>query len=144
MCSGGGVRRESHRAVSGAHADRWVWLLRLGVRSSHSRPCHPQPLGKDERFHQTLKREVPRWPLHDLADGQRRFDAWRHVYNVYNEERPHGALDGDVPARRYRPSDRRHPQTLPPLAYSRSPSVRSTSMATTRSSTLPSISPRST
>lgn len=91
-----------------------VWLLRLGVRVSHSRPYHPQTLGKDERFHQTLRREVLRHPLADLADGQRRFDAWRVVYN---QERPHEALDDAVPATRYRPSERCYPERLPPLEY---------------------------
>ena len=28
-----------------------VWLLRLGIAVSHSRPHHPQTQGKDERFH---------------------------------------------------------------------------------------------
>jgi transposase InsO family protein len=91
-----------------------VWLLRLGIHVSHSRPYHPQTLGKDERFHQTLKREVLRWPLCDLAEGQRRFDAWRAVYN---HERPHEALEDAVPAARYRPSERRYPERLPPLEY---------------------------
>ena len=35
-----------------------VWLIKLGVRVSHSRPCHPQTMGKDERFHRTLKAEA--------------------------------------------------------------------------------------
>jgi transposase InsO family protein len=91
-----------------------VWLLRLGVAVSHSRPYHPQTLGKDERFHQTLKREVLHTPLVDLADGQRRFDAWRRVYN---QERPHEALADAVPATRYRPSERPYPERLPPLEY---------------------------
>jgi transposase InsO family protein len=91
-----------------------VWLLRLGVRVSHSRPYHPQTLGKDERFHQTLKREALREPLADLADGQRRFDAWRRVYNW---ERPHEALADDVPASRYVPSERPYPETLLAIEY---------------------------
>jgi len=28
-----------------------VWLRRLGIAVSHSRPYHPQTLGKDARFH---------------------------------------------------------------------------------------------
>ena len=35
-----------------------VWLMRLGVRVSHSRPYHPQTQGKDERFHRTMKAEL--------------------------------------------------------------------------------------
>ena len=43
---------------------RWTkltfWLLRLGIRVSHSRPHHPQTQGKDERFHSTLNLELLR------------------------------------------------------------------------------------
>lgn len=91
-----------------------VWLLQLGVRVTHSRPYHPQTLGKDERFHRTLKAEVLGVPLIDLDDGQRRFDRWRHVYNW---ERPHEALGDEVPGSRYEPSPRRYPEVLPELAY---------------------------
>ncbi len=39
-----------------------VWLRRLGIAVSHSRPYHPQTLGKDERFHGTLERDLGRQP----------------------------------------------------------------------------------
>ena len=91
-----------------------VWLLRLGVTVSHSRPYHPQTLGKEERFHRTLKAEVLHTPLEDLADGEARFIRWREVYN---HERPHEALDGDVPASRYHPSLRPFPDRLPEPSY---------------------------
>lgn len=92
-----------------------VWLLQLGVRLSHSRPYHPQTVGKEERFHGTLTREVLRqaqWQDgHPLQDA---FDRWRQVYN---HERPHEALALAVPASRYQPSLRVYPETLPPLEY---------------------------
>lgn len=92
-----------------------VWLMRLGIGLSHSRPYHPQTLGKDERFHRTLKAELLGGPpFTDLARCQRAFDRWRLVYNC---ERPHEALDMDVPAVRYRPSPRAFPETLPPIEY---------------------------
>lgn len=91
-----------------------VWLLRLGVAVSHSRPYHPQTLGKDERFHRTLKAEVLSSPLAGLDDAQQRFDRWRQVYNC---ERPHEALDDAVPASRYAPSPHRYPEVLPALEY---------------------------
>lgn len=92
-----------------------VWLIRLGVRVSHSRPYHPQTNGKIERFHRTLQREV----LHDRAYAdhaqvQRDFDAWRTVYNC---ERPHEALDMAAPALRYAPSPVAFPERLPDIEY---------------------------
>ena len=92
-----------------------VWLIRLGIALSHARPAHPQTLGKDERFHRTLKAEL----LHqrafaDLAHCQHHFDRWRDLYNL---ERPHDALALAVPATRYTPSPRLFPEALPPIDY---------------------------
>lgn len=99
-----------------------VWLLHLGIAVSHSRPYHPQTLGKDERFHGTLKRELAsQLPFRDMVHSQDAFDAWRHLYN---HERPHESLGDAVPADRYRPSPRRFPGSLLPLAYSRHDRVR--------------------
>jgi transposase InsO family protein len=92
-----------------------VWLLRLGIGVAHGRPYHPQTQGKDERFHRTLNAEVLQGrTFRDLEGSQRRFDAWRVVYN---HERPHEALNLTVPASRYRPSPRVFPEALPPLVY---------------------------
>lgn len=92
-----------------------LWLIRLGVRVSHSRPFHPQTQGKDERFHRTLNVELLRHnSFRDLADVQRGFDPWRDTYNL---ERPHEALDMEVPASRYQVSPRSYPEVLPPIEY---------------------------
>jgi transposase InsO family protein len=98
---------------------RWtrlgVWLLKLGVEVLHSRPYHPQSRGKNERFHRTLNREVfALRRFRDLAEVQRALDRWREVYNF---ERPHQALDQDVPASRYRPSPRAMPKHLSEMHY---------------------------
>ncbi len=99
-----------------------VWLMRLDIGVAHSRPYHPQTMGKDERFHRTLKCEVLSHNVfHSLAQCQRRFDRWRNIYNL---ERPHEALDLDVPARRYQPSRSAFPETLPPIEYAPGDSVR--------------------
>jgi transposase InsO family protein len=99
-----------------------VWLLRLGVAISHSRPYHPQTQGKDERFHRSLKVEVlAQRVFADFARMQLRFDEWRHCYN---HVRPHEALGMDVPASRYQPSPRSFPEQLPPLEYGRMDQVR--------------------
>lgn len=92
-----------------------VWLLRLDVGVSHSRPRHPQTQGKDERFHRTLNSELLRRNrLRDLTHCQDRFDPWR---DVYNHERPHEALGLDTPAQHYRASNRHFPERLPELEY---------------------------
>ena len=92
-----------------------LWLIRLGVRISHSHPYHPQTQGKDERFHRTLKAEVLRdQHFASLSACQRRFDRWREVYN---RERPHQALGMAVPISRYQPSPCSFPETLPPIEY---------------------------
>ena len=98
---------------------RWtrftVWLLRLGIKVSHSRPFHPQTQGKDERFHRTLKVELLRdYAWRDLDECQQRFEQWREQYNC---QRPHEALQLQVPAARYRLSVRPFPEQLPALEY---------------------------
>ena len=98
------------------------WLVRLGIRVSHIRPHHPQTQGKDERFHRTLKAEVLRDRSHlDLSACQRDFDPWR---DIYNRERPHEALGMEVPASRYRLSERRYPEELPSIEYGTALEVR--------------------
>lgn len=101
--------------IGGGYTRLTAWLLRLDVRVTHGRPYHPQTQGKEERFHRTLKQELLReqW-FADLDHAQRGFDPWRRMYN---HDRPHEALDLDVPANRYRPSERRMPKTLPPQVY---------------------------
>lgn len=92
-----------------------VWLLRLGIGISHSRPHHPQTQGKDERFHRTLEAEVLRYQQGaNLAEWQLHFDQWRIIYNT---ERPHEALSMAVPASRYQPAQRRYPENLPAIEY---------------------------
>ena len=92
-----------------------VWLIRLGIRVSHSRPYHPQTQGKDERFHRTLKIELlDRQGFTSLAHCQAAFDNWRSRYNLL---RPHEALGQQPPVRRYQPSARPFPTVLPALEY---------------------------
>lgn len=87
-----------------------VWLMKLGVRLSHSAPFHPQTNGKDERFHRTLKLEV----LHlrqykNPMEMQKVFDRWRHIYNF---KRPHQGIDNKTPSSRYCVSTRKFPGQL--------------------------------
>ena len=101
-----------------------VWLRRLGVAVSHSRPYHPQTLGKDERFHGTLQRELlAQPPRPDLDAWHAAFAAWRQRYN---HVRPHQNLADAVPASRSTPSPRPYPDPLPPPPYGPDDQVRPT------------------
>lgn len=99
-----------------------VWLVRLGIGVVHARPFHPQTLGKDERFHRTLRAEVICGRTFDqLTDCQQHFDLWRPMYNG---ERPHEALNLAVPVSRYRMSTREFSDVLPPIEYGPDDQVR--------------------
>ena len=92
-----------------------VWLIRLGIRVLHSRAYHPQTLGKDERFHRTLKAELLSGrEFSDIDQSQASFDSWRECYNF---ERPHEALNMATPVESYKPSSKEMPKTLPKIEY---------------------------
>ena len=92
-----------------------VWLMRIGIKVSHSRPYHPQTQGKDERFHRSFKEEVLKYHnFQSLEEAQLHFNEWR---KIYNEIRPHEALDMLCPAQRYRHSKRAYTQRLPSIEY---------------------------
>jgi transposase InsO family protein len=92
-----------------------IWLIRLGIRLSNSRPYHPQTNGKDERFHRSLKLEVlSNRSFIDTHEVQAEFDRWREIYNI---ERPHQGIDMATPIMRYWPSARAMPEALPPIEY---------------------------
>jgi len=99
-----------------------VWLMRLGIKVGHSRPYHPQTQGKDERFHRTLKAEVLKYHnFLNLEQAQNSFDDWR---SLYNNIRPHEALEMACPATKYQPSSRTFSEQLPPLEYNTGDEVR--------------------
>lgn len=99
-----------------------VWLMRLGIRVSHSRPYHPQTQGKDERFHRTLKRELlDRFGFNSIDACQQAFNGWRHQYNLI---RPHEALGQEPPISRFAPSARAFPDQLPAIEYDDGDDVR--------------------
>lgn len=97
------------------HTALTVWIMRLGVAVTHSRPYHPQTQGKDERFHRTLKVELLQHRrFADNDEAQRAFDRYRHIYNA---QRPHEALGMAVPLQHYRPSEVAYPEHLPEVEY---------------------------
>lgn len=99
-----------------------VWWIRLGIRPERIEPGHPEQNGRHERMHRTLKEETTQPPRNTLRAQQLAFDRFRRVYN---EERPHEALDQLTPAAVYQPSPRLMPTTLPELDYPAHMEVRS-------------------
>jgi transposase InsO family protein len=92
-----------------------VFLIEHGVGVGHSRPYHPQTLGKDERFHRTLKAEALSGPpFVDLAAAEAALARWRDVYNL---ERPHEALGHAPPVSRYAPSPRIYQEAVERFDY---------------------------
>ena len=104
------------------HSRLSAWLMRQDIEVIHGRPYCPQGRGKIERFHRTLKREVLQdRRLGNLSQAQQAFDPWR---TIYNHERPHQALDYEVPSSRYRVSQRGFEEVTGPFEYSEEFEVR--------------------
>lgn len=91
-----------------------VWWLKLGIEPLLIELGHPEQNGRHERMHRTLKAEACRPPARNLQAQQRRFNAFRHEYNI---ERPHEALDQRPPAEEYRSSARPYPREIPEPEY---------------------------
>jgi transposase InsO family protein len=80
-----------------------VWWLRLGIKIERIKPGHPEQNGRHERMHLTLKNETTRPASFNFLQQQERFDRF---IGVYNNERPHQALNGVYPGDIYTPSPR--------------------------------------
>jgi transposase InsO family protein len=91
-----------------------AWWIKLGIQPVRIQPGRPQQNGRHERMHRTLKAEATRPPAANLGAQQRLLERFRCLYN---EERPHRALDGEVPASRYQASVRPYPERLPGVEY---------------------------
>jgi len=116
------IRNEDGRVY---HTKLSAWLIRLGITVIHSTPGKPQGKGKNERFNGTLQAELIRYNwFSDMNEAQHKFNQWR---DVYNQERPHEALDMDVPVSRYRCSNVEFQPYLPPIKYGPDDSIRKVS-----------------
>jgi hypothetical protein len=91
-----------------------VWFLKLGIRLERSRPGKPQDNGAHERMHRTLKEEVVQ-PARQTQIAQQR--ALNRFRRIYNEQRPHHALELKTPASLYTKSERPYPTDLPEPVY---------------------------
>ena len=90
-----------------------VWWLRLGIGIERIQPGAPQQNGRHERMHLTLKKEATKPAAANFLQQQARFDKFMEIFN---QERPHEALDMKCPAEVYQPSPR--PYTgLPEIDY---------------------------
>jgi transposase InsO family protein len=112
LCDNGKPWGDSH---NNGYTNFDVWMMQLGILPVHGRPLHPQTQGKDERFHRTLKNDLLRRVcMLDVFHAQNEFDQYKYGYN---NERPHDALELDVPAKHYRQSKRKLPDHLKEPEY---------------------------
>lgn len=96
------------RFVGGRNAFEYL-LATLGIQQKNGHPGHPQTQGKIERFHQTLKKWLAKQPpATTTAELQIQLDRFR---NIYNQQRPHRALDGLTPATAYHATPPATPST---------------------------------
>ncbi len=67
----------------------------VGIRHILAAPFHPQTNGKQERYHQTLKRDVNQLPYELPADLEAAIVAF---VSYYNHRRYHKALGNVAPS----------------------------------------------
>lgn len=89
---------------------RWI---KMGIRPERIDRGKPQQNGRHERMHRTLKARTTHPPARNLRAQQRRFDRFK---TMFNDERPHEALDMETPGSLYHPS-RRPPQRTAAYSY---------------------------
>src|SRR5439155_6584766 len=102
------IRSDNGVPFAAAHAlFQWselaVWWLRWWIGMERIKPCHPQQHGRYERMHLTLKKEATQPAARNFLQQQARFDDF---VEIFNQERPHEALEMKCPAEVYQPSAR--------------------------------------
>ena len=101
------------RAVGGLSALS-VWWLKLGILHERITPGRPQQKGAHERMHRTLKQSTTQPPSANITAQQRRFDRFGLAYNT---QRPHEALDQQMPTQHYQSSDQVYTPAPPDPQY---------------------------
>lgn len=99
-----------------------VKLIKAGVMPERIAPGKPQQNGRHERMHLTLLQDVAKPPAPNMREQLERL---RRFQQIYNEERPHQALDNATPADRYQASPRRFDGVLRKPDYGDDQDVRS-------------------
>lgn len=115
-----GVPFSSPQAVAGL-SRLAVWWMQVGIQLERTRRRHPEDNGAHERMHRTLKAEATR-PARRTAELQQR--AFNQFRRIYNEERPHEALEMQPPASLYTPAEKRMPKLLEAMRYPESNQTR--------------------
>jgi transposase InsO family protein len=99
-----------------------VRLIEQGIGLLYGRVCHPQTQGKVERSHRTVGAELRHRGV------PQRFVEWpgalAEVEWIYNQVRPHEALQMQRPAERYRPSPRKYAEQVKEWEYPEGSEVR--------------------
>ena len=88
--------------------------MSLGIQLDRITPGHPEQNGGHERMHRDMKKELQGKIDGTLGEHQNVFDEWMRVFN---EERPHEALDMKVPADVYVKSNCKFPGEHVELKY---------------------------
>ena len=104
------------RFTGGKNAFEYL-LISLGITQKNGHPYHPQTQGKIERFHQTLKLWLARQPAAaTIFELQTQLDSFRIIYN---QQRPHRALDRRTPQQAYDTTIKATPRSAPIAAHYR-------------------------
>lgn len=80
-----------------------IMLVKAGVTPEWINPGHPEENGRHERFHRSLKEAIANPPAATFSD---QISMMKVFVEEYNFERPHEALDQQVPGSFYEPSNR--------------------------------------
>jgi putative transposase len=91
-----------------------LFIMRMGIRHSFSRPAKPQDNGGHERMHLDLKCETAMPPANSMAGQQKRFDAF---IECFNRLRMHQALGMKRPDSQWKKSPRRLRKSAPSTKY---------------------------
>lgn len=88
-----------------------AWWVALGIDLERGRPGCPQDNGGHERLHLDIHLELEK---DRLGEEQAHLEEWRRVFN---EERPHEALQMRTPSEVYRPCAKKYEGTPEDLSY---------------------------
>ena len=91
------------------------WWVMLGIRLDRIDPGRPDQNGAHERIHRDIRSELQLAPADGREASQALFDEWRHTFNW---ERPHEALQMQVPGALYAPSARTYEPGPVDISYS--------------------------